>query len=270
VPDETDILMSAEPRTTQELLHISEPARERLVALRFQDPEAERLALWLAVAGVQNGRYTYEMTFRYRSDVRPGDVVQDFEDLTVAVPRESADRLRGARIDVEAGALNIDNPNRPSAVGMMLPVVPKAAPGGDGQPGGGHAGHAHGGHEGHGAHEGHAHAAHAPAETVSPAVGAQVPGDLSGPVADRVARVLDESINPAIAAHGGHAELVSVDAGTAYLRLSGGCQGCGMATVTLTQGIRSALLQAVPEIGSVVDVTDHAAGTDPYFAPDGK
>ena len=247
--------MSAEPRTTQDLLTISEPARERLVALRFQDPEAERLALWLGVAGVQDGRYTYEMTFRYRSDVRPGDVVQELEDLTVAVPRESADRLRGARIDVEAGALTIDNPNRPSAVGMMLPVVPKAAPGG---------------HEGHGSHAGHAHATHAPAEAVSPAVGAAVPGDLSGPVADRVARVLDESINPAIAAHGGHAELVSVDGGTAYLRLSGGCQGCGMATVTLTQGIRSALLQAVPEIGSVVDVTDHAAGTDPYFAPAGK
>src|SRR5918996_4701009 len=157
--------MSAEPRTTQELLDISEPARERLVALRLQDQEAERLALWLAVAGVQNGRYTYEMTFRYRSDVRPGDVVQELEDLTVAVPRESADRLRGARIDVEAGALNIDNPNRPSSVGMMLPVVPKAPPGGDG----GHAGHAHGGH---GGHEGHAHAAHAPAEAVSPAVGA--------------------------------------------------------------------------------------------------
>jgi Fe/S biogenesis protein NfuA len=259
--------MSAEPRTTQELLDISEPARERLVALRFQDPEAERLALWLAVAGVQNGRYTYEMTFRYRSDVRPGDVVQEHEDLTVAVPRESADRMRGARIDVEAGALTIDNPNRPSAVGMMLPVVPKAAPGGAAGAGGGHAGHAHGGH---GGHEGHAHAAHAPAEAVSPAVGAAVPGDLSGPVADRVARVLDESINPAIAAHGGHAELVSVDGGTAYLRLSGGCQGCGMATVTLTQGIRSALLQAVPEIGSVIDVTDHAAGTDPYFAPAGK
>ena len=254
--------MSAEPRTTEELLDISEPARERLVALRFQDPEADRLALWLAVAGVQDGRYTYEMTFRYRSDIRPGDVVQEREGLTVTVPRESAGRLRGARIDVEAGALTIDNPNRPSAVGMMLPVVPKAAPGGAA-----HTGHAHGGPDGH---DGHEHAAHAPAGSVSPAVGARVPGDLSGPVADRVARVLDESINPAIAAHGGHAALVSVDGGTAYLRLSGGCQGCGMATVTLTQGIRSALMQAVPEIGSVIDVTDHAAGTDPYFAPAGK
>src|SRR5918992_4994624 len=163
-PTKADDPMSAEPRTTEELLDISEPARERLVALRFQDPEADRLALWLAVAGVQDGRDTYEMTFRYRSDIRPGDVVQEREGLTVTVPRESAGRLRGARIDVEAGALTIDNPNRPSAVGMMLPVVPKAAPGGAGQPGGGDAGHAPGGHGSHGGHDRHAHAPHAPAE----------------------------------------------------------------------------------------------------------
>jgi Fe/S biogenesis protein NfuA len=58
-----------------------------------------------------------------------------------------------------------------------------------------------------------------------------------------------------------------VEAGTAFVRLGGGCQGCGMATVTLDQGIESAILQAVPEVQRVVDVTDHAAGTDPYFQP---
>jgi Fe/S biogenesis protein NfuA len=103
---------------------------------------------------------------------------------------------------------------------------------------------------------------------VSPAVGATPPvGDLSGPVPQRVAQVLDESINPSIAAHGGRAELVAVEDGTAYLRLSGGCQGCGMATVTLSQGIEVAIKEAVPEVTRVVDVTDHAAGTNPYFEP---
>jgi Fe/S biogenesis protein NfuA len=77
--------------------------------------------------------------------------------------------------------------------------------------------------------------------------------------------VLDEQINPAIAAHGGRAELVTVEDGTAYLRLGGGCQGCGMATVTLSQGIEVAILDAVPEVTQVVDVTDHASGTNPYF-----
>jgi Fe/S biogenesis protein NfuA len=102
----------------------------------------------------------------------------------------------------------------------------------------------------------------------SPAVGAARPqGDLSGPVPQRVMQVLDQSINPSIAAHGGRAELVAVEDGTVYLRLSGGCQGCGMATVTLSQGIEVAIKEAVPEITRVVDVTDHAAGTNPYFEP---
>jgi len=90
-------------------------------------------------------------------------------------------------------------------------------------------------------------------------------GDLSGPLADRVQQVIIEQVNPAIASHGGGAELVSVDDDTAYLRLVGGCQGCGMAQVTLHQGIERILVEAIPELVSVVDVTDHASGTDPYY-----
>ena len=89
--------------------------------------------------------------------------------------------------------------------------------------------------------------------------------DSSDPVASRIQQVLEAQINPAIASHGGFAELVAVEDGTAYLRLGGGCQGCGMATVTLSQGIEQALLGTVPEITSVVDVTDHASGENPYY-----
>jgi Fe/S biogenesis protein NfuA len=78
-------------------------------------------------------------------------------------------------------------------------------------------------------------------------------------------KILAEEINPAIASHGGVAQLVSVDEGIAYLRLGGGCQGCGMAAVTLGQGIKVAILEGVPAIRDVVDVTDHAAGANPYF-----
>jgi Fe/S biogenesis protein NfuA len=91
------------------------------------------------------------------------------------------------------------------------------------------------------------------------------PADLSGPVAQAVLTILDEQINPAIAAHGGQADLVAVEDGVVYVRMSGGCQGCGLASVTLTQGIEVAILDAVPEISSVVDVTDHAAGDNPYY-----
>lgn len=100
----------------------------------------------------------------------------------------------------------------------------------------------------------------------SPSIGPP-PEALEGPVAERVHRVLQEQINPAIAAHGGSAELVAVQEGVAYLRLGGGCVGCGMVAVTLTQGIESAILQTVPEVHSIVDVTDHAAGANPYYEP---
>lgn len=106
-------------------------------------------------------------------------------------------------------------------------------------------------------------------QSPSPAVGGGGAGHSTpaptGPVAERVVSVLDHQINPAIAAHGGHAELVAVEDDTAYLRLSGGCQGCGMASVTLSQGIEVALRDSVPEISRVVDVTDHAAGANPYY-----
>ena len=101
--------------------------------------------------------------------------------------------------------------------------------------------------------------------TPSPTIHVPAPGDLSGDVAQRVVQVLAQQVNPSIAAHGGRAVLVAVEQGTAYLRLSGGCQGCAMATVTLSQGIETTIIRAVPEIRSVVDVTDHQSGTNPYF-----
>jgi Fe/S biogenesis protein NfuA len=104
-----------------------------------------------------------------------------------------------------------------------------------------------------------------PSPVVGTAATARPSADLSGDVAQRLVQVLDSQINPSIASHGGHAELVAVEEGTAYLRLSGGCQGCGMASVTLTQGIEVVIKESIPEITNVVDVTDHASGTNPYF-----
>ena len=79
--------------------------------------------------------------------------------------------------------------------------------------------------------------------------------------------LLDNSINPSVAAHGGHIALVDVKDDTVYIRLEGGCQGCGMADVTLKQGIEVEIQQTVPSIRKVLDVTDHAGGTNPYFQP---
>jgi Fe/S biogenesis protein NfuA len=91
-------------------------------------------------------------------------------------------------------------------------------------------------------------------------------GDLSGDLAQRVLAVLEEQVNPAIASHGGRADLVRMDGEVAVLSLSGGCQGCGMAKATLSQGIEVALKEAIPELTGVADVTDHDQGANPYYA----
>ena len=90
-------------------------------------------------------------------------------------------------------------------------------------------------------------------------------GHLEGPLVERIQTVIEQQVNPAIASHGGGAELVSVDGTIAYLRLFGGCQGCGLAQVTLKQGIERIMLEAIPDLTQVVDVTDHASGDDPYY-----
>ena len=91
------------------------------------------------------------------------------------------------------------------------------------------------------------------------------PPDISGPVVDKLRRVLEERINPAVASHGGHGSLIDVKDKAVYLQLEGGCQGCGMADVTLKQGIEGMIKEAVPEIEEIYDVTDHADGTNPYY-----
>lgn len=88
---------------------------------------------------------------------------------------------------------------------------------------------------------------------------------LSGPMAERVQEVIDEVINPAIAAHGGYVELVDVSDDTLYIRMGGGCQGCAASAATLRMGIERMIREQVPEIESIVDVTDHTAGVTPYY-----
>ncbi len=87
------------------------------------------------------------------------------------------------------------------------------------------------------------------------------------PVALAVQKVIDDDINPAVASHGGVITLLDVRDATAFIQLGGGCQGCGMADVTLKQGIEVRIRELVPSIVGVVDTTDHADGRNPYFRP---
>ena len=89
---------------------------------------------------------------------------------------------------------------------------------------------------------------------------------LEGPLADRVRQAIDQFVNPGVAQHGGHVTLVEVRDKIVYLQMGGGCQGCGMASVTLSQGIERILLDHVPEIEGIEDVTNHGDGQNPYFS----
>lgn len=88
----------------------------------------------------------------------------------------------------------------------------------------------------------------------------------SDPLAQQVAEVIESKINPQIASHGGFVTLIDVQDKVALITMGGGCQGCGMADVTLKQGIETMILEGVPDIVAVRDTTDHAAGDNPYFS----
>lgn len=90
--------------------------------------------------------------------------------------------------------------------------------------------------------------------------------ELTGDAADKVRTLLAERINPALAAHGGFAELVGVEDDKAFVTMGGGCQGCAMSAATLREGITKAILEAIPEITEVVDTTDHEQGENPYYS----
>jgi Fe/S biogenesis protein NfuA len=204
--------------TDAPLLTITDAAREKILDARAGEPDADSLALWVDVSGIEGNSFAYDMYLRPVDEAGVEDAVQSDADIPVVVPGENADKVRGSTLDLAGGGMVLRNPNSPS------PAPPTAA--------------------------------------------AEPPKDLSGPVAQRVLQVLDEQVNPAIAAHGGRADLVAVEEPVAYLHLSGGCQGCGMAAVTLRQGIEAMIFEAVPEITEVVDATDHASGTNPYYKAD--
>jgi Fe/S biogenesis protein NfuA len=135
-------------------------------------------------------------------------------ELTIMIPFDSVDALRGATLDLPSTegqpGLVLRNPNKPDPLaGISL--------------------------------------------------------ELTGDVAERITQLLDQQVNPALAAHGGFAELKGVDGAKAFVLMGGGCQGCAVSAMTLRDGIERAIKENVPEITEVVDATDHAAGENPFY-----
>lgn len=94
--------------------------------------------------------------------------------------------------------------------------------------------------------------------------------ELVGTVEEKITMLLDDEINPSLAMHGGFAQLDRVEGDTAYVIMGGGCQGCGLAQLTLTEGIKAQIENRIPEIREVLDVTDHASGTNPFYEASAK
>jgi Fe-S cluster biogenesis protein NfuA len=80
-----------------------------------------------------------------------------------------------------------------------------------------------------------------------------------------VQRLFDEYVNPALASHGGFARVVKVEDRDVHVEMGGGCQGCAASQATLRHGIETAIRQVAPQVRQVIDVTDHAAGTNPFY-----
>jgi Fe-S cluster biogenesis protein NfuA len=83
----------------------------------------------------------------------------------------------------------------------------------------------------------------------------------------RVQQVFDEQINPGVASHGGFVELLDVQDDNVFIRMGGGCQGCGAADITLKMGIEKMVREHVPQVREIFDATDHASGQNPYYSP---
>ena len=216
----------AEPMFT-----VTEKARRRVLEIKASEPEGDTLALWVEVIGQRGPDYAYDLYFQAPGEAGPGDEVLSF-------PPPSDD---GVDLQVVIPSDSVE-PLRGATLDMSRDLLnPGMVINNPNRPAG-------------------------PAGRASPAIERLSPDELTGTVEEKVTTVLDRVINPSIAAHGGRAELVAVeDDSVAYLRLLGGCVGCGMAAVTLSQGIEVAIRESVPEITRVVDVTDHASGTNPYY-----
>jgi Fe/S biogenesis protein NfuA len=89
---------------------------------------------------------------------------------------------------------------------------------------------------------------------------------MSDELMTKVQELIDSTINPAVAGHGGFVQLVDVKDNKVYLQMGGGCQGCGAADVTLKAGIERLIKEELPEVVEVLDATDHSQGTNPYYS----
>lgn len=201
---------------TDLIVRVSEAALAKILEILAEEEEPDTLGLRIEVTGTHGVEYAYDLSFETVAEADPDDVRYEVDSLTVMIPVDSVDSLRGSTLDVPSnprqGGLVIRNPNRPDPLAGAGPL------------------------------------------------------ELTGDVAEKVTQLLEERINPALSAHGGFANLVGVDGDSVYVTMGGGCQGCSMSAMTLTEGIKKMILEAIPEVREVVDATNHSAGENPFYS----
>lgn len=200
------------------VLAVSAGALERIVEIRDGESDPQSMCLRVAIVGVNGADFAYDLGWANVNDLDEDDDISVQGGLSVVVPADSVDRMRGAVLDLPTDASGsgfvIRNPNQP--------------------------------------------------ERPNPLAGRNI--SLDGDIADAVQLLLLEQINPQLADHGGFAALVGVDESTVFVTMGGGCQGCAMSALTLREGITAQILDTVPGVTEVIDVTDHAAGDSPFYA----
>ncbi len=199
---------------TEQVLDISEEASEKVLKLRESEDNSETMGLRVEITGNQGVDFTYDLSFLATAEAAETDLVYKVGDLSVIIPEETVENLKGSTLDLPSnpaqGGLIIRNPNRPNLMENMN-------------------------------------------------------FELTGTTAEKIQQLLDQQINPSLAAHGGFAQLVGVEDTVAYLTMGGGCQGCSMSAATLREGITVIIGETIPEITDVIDVTDHSAGDNPFY-----
>ncbi len=105
-------------------------------------------------------------------------------------------------------------------------------------------------------------------ENPEPTQPAEAKGDksLNTPEAQTIQKLIEEHINPALANHNGYVVLHGIEGSRVYLEMGGGCQGCAMSYQTLKEGIEGAIKEVVPSIETIIDVTRHEEGENPFYA----
>ena len=201
------------PQTSDTIIEITPEALERLVSLRNEEPEKERLGLRLEVIANPGEEFKYDLSFEIVTKAAFSDEVRTIEGLKIIVPQASKEHIQGSVLDFsERQGLIIRNPNKPPAL-----VVE----------------------------------------------GLTSDDEMSA----SIEAVIATDINPSLAAHGGFVTYVGHDGeGIAYLTMGGGCHGCSMSKMTMLEGVQATLVEQVPGVVKVRDMTDHTAGENPYYS----